>query len=63
MLPLTKQFHSSIYTQLEGILMTPRAVNRETVQGSVVCEGQWGLPMLREFRAQPPAASQPLPVL
>lgn len=63
MLPLTKQLHSSIYTQLGGILMPPRAVNRKTVQGRVVCEGQWGPPVLRGIRAQPPAASQLLPLL
>ena len=45
-LPLTRRFLSSIYIQLEGILMAPRAGNHKTVRGSIVCEGQWGPPVL-----------------
>lgn len=35
--------------------MPPRAVSRKTVQGRVVCEGQWGPPVFRGARSQPPA--------
>ena len=62
-LPLTRRFLSSIYIQLEGILMAPRAGNHKTVRGSIVCEGQWGPPVLVGGRARPPAASQALPLL
>lgn len=43
--------------------MAPRAGNHKTVRGSVVCEGQWGPPMLMGVRAQPSAAAQAPPLL